>query len=119
VEMQQRIVDFGLGELNHTFRMRLANLAPVMDFDFINPLTSDISNFTDAYHFNYMAAKQIIGEVSLHISNDDEVLKRALKRRQQIICPLSSEEAETTISDSNIEVLEGTACRIWRKHHAK
>lgn len=119
VEMQQRIVDFGFGELNHNFRMRLANLAPVMDFDFINPITRDINNFTDAYHFNYVAAKQIIGEVSLRITKDNEVLKRAIKRRKQIICPLSAEEAQTTISGNNIEVLEGRACRIWRKRHDK
>jgi len=119
VEMQQRIVDFGFGELNHNFRIRLANLAPVMDFDFINPITRDINNFTDAYHFNYVAAKQIIGEVSLRITKDNEVLKRAIKRRKQIICPLSAEEAQTTISDNNIEVLEGRACRIWRKRHDK
>ncbi|MBL4667515.1 MAG: hypothetical protein JKY04_09065 [Sneathiella sp.] len=119
VEMQQRIVDFGLGELNHKFRIRLANLAPVMDFDFINPITRDINNFTDAYHFNYVAAKQIIGEVSLRITKDNEVLKRAFKRRKQITCPLSIDEAQTTIRDNNIEVLEGRACRIWRKRHDK
>ncbi|MBL4906398.1 MAG: hypothetical protein JKX94_03025 [Sneathiella sp.] len=119
VEMQQRIVDFGFGELNHNFRMRLANLAPVLDFDFSSPMTRNVDNFTDAYHFNYMAAKQIIGEVTLHISNDKRVLKRALKRQQQIICPLSSDVTETTITDKNIEVLVGKACRIWRKRHGE
>ena len=119
VEMQQRIVDFGFGELNHNFRMRLANLAPVLDFDFSSPMTSNVNNFTDAYHFNYLAAKQIIGEISLHVATNEVVRKKALKRRQQIICPLSSGETTTKINDENIEVLEGRSCRIWRKKHAK
>jgi len=117
VEMQQRIVDFGFGELNHNFRIRLANLAPVLDFDFNSPMTRNVDNFTDAYHFNYLAAKQIIGEISMHITSNEEILKRAIKRRKQIVCPLSSEVTETTITDRNIEVLEGKACRIWRIRH--
>jgi len=110
-------VDFGFGELNHNFRIRLANLAPVLDFDFNSPMTRNVDNFTDAYHFNYLAAKQIIGEISMHITSNEEILKRAIKRRKQIVCPLSSEVTETTITDRNIEVLEGKACRIWRIRH--
>lgn len=119
VEMQQRIVDFGFGELNHDFRLRLASLATVFDFDFDNPLTRDIENFTDAYHFDYRSAKQIIGEVAQHVSDDEEVTRLAKKRRKQIICPLSDEETIQRTTDKSVEVLHGQSCRIWRLSHAK
>ena len=41
-EMQRRIADFGHARLNHAFRVRLAQLAPVIDLDFDSPLTRDI-----------------------------------------------------------------------------
>ncbi len=104
VEMQQTIVDYGFGELNHNFRMRLANLAPVFDFDFMNPVTQSTDNFTDAYHFNYIAAKQIIGEIVLHLSYDAEVLRKAHKRRKLIICPLTDAETLKKTTDRDIEV---------------
>ncbi len=116
-EMQQRIVDFGFGELNHEFRLRLARLAPVFDFDFYNPTTSNLKNFSDAYHFNYLTAKQMIGEISLYLSKHGKVRNTALKRRDQIICPLSEQETRSKITDQTVEVLDGQSCRIWRTRH--
>jgi len=116
-EMQQKIVDFGFGELNHKFRLRLAALAPVFDFDFYNSTTSNLKNFSDAYHFNHVTAKQIIGEVSLYLSTQEKVRNKALKRRDQIICPLSEQETRAKTADQTVEVLEGQSCRIWRTHH--
>jgi len=115
--MQQKIVDFGFGELNHKFRLRLAALAPVFDFDFYNSTTSNLKNFSDAYHFNHVTAKQIIGEVSLYLSTQEKVRNKALKRRDQIICPLSEQETRAKTADQTVEVLEGQSCRIWRTHH--
>ena len=77
VEMQQRIVDFGFGELNHDFREKLAQLAPVIDLDYPNIITANLESFTDAYHFNARISKQIVGEIVQVIHNDDKDLSKA------------------------------------------
>lgn len=113
-EMQERIFEFGFGELNHEFRKRLASLGTVLDFDFDNALTRDLERFTDAYHFDYKVAKMIIGEIAQIILNDEETKELARKRRQHIICPLSNNDPKTEVSDQSLNVVEGKACRIWR-----
>jgi hypothetical protein len=115
LEMQKTITDYGFGPLNHQLRMRLANLAPVLDFDFNSPLTRNVSLFTDAYHFDYRAAKGIIGEMAQFVSDDQKVIAKAIKRRGDITCPQSYAETKRVVTDQHIEVLEGISCRIWRK----
>ena len=114
IEMQNRIGEFGFGELNHNFRLRLAKLGTVVDFDFDNRLTRNLNLFTDAYHSNYKAAKQIVGEIVQLASYDEKVVSKALKRRGKIICPINASDVTKRTSDKKLEVLEGQSCRIWR-----
>lgn len=114
IEMQNRIVEFGFGELNHNFRLRLAKLGPVVDFDFDNSLTRNLKLFTDAYHSNYKAAKLIVGEIVQLASYDRRVIAKARKRRGMIICPLNDSDVTNRTSDKKLEVIEGQSCRIWR-----
>ncbi len=116
-EMQQQITNYGYSEANHKLRVDLAQIAPVIDFDFNNHVTQNLDNFNDAYHFNYKLAKSIIGELIQVLDSDQTASKQAHKRREDIACPIS--EAETTLQTSvhNTTVLEGDACRIWRKNH--
>jgi len=114
VEMQQRIAEFGHGAKRHNMRQRLVSLGTVVDFDYDNDLTRNLANFTDAYHFNYKAAKQITGELAQLVSSENAILKTALKRRKDIICPIQPEDVLRRLSDEFMEVLEGKSCRIWR-----
>ncbi|MFK5980025.1 MAG: hypothetical protein QM488_14185 [Rhizobiaceae bacterium] len=113
-EMQNRVVEFGYGELNHDFRKRLSGLGDVVDFDFDSPFTRDLTRFTDAYHFNYKASRLIVGEILQLVSNDKKAVAKARKRRKDIICPISSKDISDKIADDFMEVIEGQSCRIWR-----
>jgi len=113
-EMHNSISNYGYGELNHQFRMRLAELGLVVDFDFDRPLTRDLTRFTDAYHANYKAAKLIVGEILPMISDQKQAIAKAQKRRKDIICPVDEKDVSNHISDEFVEVLEGQSCRIWR-----
>ncbi len=117
VEMQQRMRGYGFADLNHRFRMRLAELAPVFDFDFDSPLTKDLARFTDAYHFRSKSAHSIVGEIILYTSSQKKVRRKVLKKRKAIICPVRPEDVQHTMSDGIITVDEGTSCRIWRWNH--
>ena len=90
VEMQQRITDFGYGDLNHEFRINLASLAPVIDFDFNNKVTRDIGRFTDAYHFNYKLSKLMVGEISQYLAMTSSSVKLSRKRRKDCCVSYSS-----------------------------
>ncbi len=115
LEMQYRIAEFGHGAERHAFRKRLVSLGTVMDFDFDNSLTRNLVNFTDAYHFNYKAAKQIVGELAQLVSHDEPIVNLALKRRKNIICPAQPADVSRRVADEFMEVLEGKSCRIWRE----
>lgn len=116
-EMQQQITNYGYAEANHKLRVDLSQIAPVVDFDFNNSVTQDLKNFNDAYHFNYKLAKLIIGELIQVLDSDKTASKQALKRRGDIACPISKEEINQQTFDHKTTVLEGEACRIWRKNH--
>ncbi|WP_120495624.1 hypothetical protein [Kiloniella sp. EL199] len=113
VEMQQRIVDFGYGDLNHEFRKNLSRLGAVIDFDFVNEVTLDLTRFTDAYHFDYKLSKLMVGEITRFIKADTPSTKFALKRRKDVICPIRSEDISNKMEDETFLVKEGQACRIW------
>lgn len=117
VEMQGRISEFGFGDLNHQFLADLARLGTVVDFDFNTPLTRDIDRFTDAYHFNSKAARLIVGEIAQLVSPDQQTRAKALKRRKDVVCPISSTEIITRTQDKALQVLEGRSCRIWRRNY--
>ncbi|MEH6633060.1 MAG: hypothetical protein V7776_19760 [Halopseudomonas aestusnigri] len=114
VEMQQRIIDFGYGDLNHEFRINLASLAPVIDFDFNNKVTRDTGRFTDAYHFNYKLSKLIVGEISQYLAMTSSSVKLSKKRRKDVVCPILPGDEKKVIEDTIYKVSEGKSCRIWR-----
>lgn len=113
-EMQQRITEYGYGDLNHRFRTRLAELAPVVDFDFDNPLTRDLTRFSDAYHFNAKAARNIVGELVQLTAGETEAVRKARKRRADLTCPVTSADTKTELSDGIVAMTQGEGCRIWR-----
>ncbi len=117
VEMQQQITNYGYAEDNQALRMDLARLAPVVDFDFDSPLTRSIDNFNDAYHFNYKVAKMVIGELIQFIDTTPEAKALALKRREQITCPITQSELVKELTNDNVNMREGNSCRIWRGRH--
>jgi hypothetical protein len=112
-EMQARMFEFGHAELNHRLRMRLAELAPVVDFDFDNAFTRDLSRFSDAYHFNAKAARNIVGEIAQLIPSHDETRATARKRRGDISCPANFKDTRKTFTDGVVEMSEGNGCRVW------
>lgn len=116
-EMQNRVVEFGYGELNHDFRKRLSGLGDVVDFDFDSSFTRDLTRFTDAYHFNYKASRLIVGEILQLVSNDEKAVAKARKRRKDIICPVLPKDITNKVSNDFMEVTEGQSCRIWRARH--
>ena len=114
VEMQHRMNGFGYADLNHRFRLRLAELAPVFDFDFDSPFTRDLGRFTDAYHFKSKSAHAMVGEIVQVMSDHKKVRARGKKRRKHIICPVRAEDIAHSSTDGIVTVAEGKSCRIWR-----
>jgi len=112
-EMQQTITNYGYAKANQELRQNLARLGPVIDFDYDSPLTRDLTNFNDAYHFNYKVAKQIIGELIQTLDVNDDAKKLALKRRSKIACPFIDSEVVSRVADGNISMRQGISCRIW------
>ncbi|KAG1700370.1 hypothetical protein GQR58_005066 [Nymphon striatum] len=76
--LQNTIQKNGLGKLNHQLRVKLAELGTVVDLDFPNKLTEDVSRFNDAYHFNSKVARQIVGQVIPLISKNKDALKKVI-----------------------------------------
>jgi hypothetical protein len=112
-EMQARLAEFGHAAENHQLRVRLAELAPVVDLDFENPLTRDIANFSDAYHFSAPVARGIVGEVAQLISSEPETVALARKRRGDLICPVRPDDTTHVFNDGIVEMKEGAGCRVW------
>jgi len=113
-EMQATIDTYGLSELNNEFSLRLADLAPVLDFDFPNPLTADLANFSDAYHFNARVARSIVGQVAMTLPGSSDAVKAmVVKRRSDLECP-----GETALSHNNSpatdHLVASSMCRIWK-----
>ncbi len=115
VEMQARLAEFGRADLDRGLRLRLADLAPVVDLDFDNPFTRDLANFKDAYHFTAPAARNIVGEVSQLLTSSEDVRKAALKARSGIACPTNVQAVSRELNDGIIKMTEGSNCRIWRR----
>jgi len=118
VEMQHRITEFGLADVNHELRARLARLAPVVDFDFDNALTRDLSNFNDAYHFKSKVAKAIVAEFSQLIVAPGNAAKLSKRRQELIRCPIGPKSEEGKQSHAGLTLQEGLNCRIWSKSDA-
>ncbi|MEM7424573.1 MAG: hypothetical protein AAF441_00650 [Pseudomonadota bacterium] len=114
-EMQARIAEFGRSDLDRRLRLRLAALAPVVDLDFDNPFTRNLGNFTDAYHFNARAARNIVGEVGQLLTNAVSVENAAARSRAGIACPVHGKAVSDTVTDGIVTMTEGSNCRIWRR----
>lgn len=115
VEMQHRVTDFGLADVNHAYRARLTQYAPVIDFDFDNSLTRDLAHFNDAYHFNSGVARAIVAELSRLITSPDPS-KKLLKRKSDLIrCPIGEKDPQFEQTHGELTLGVGVNCRIWRK----
>lgn len=113
--MQRTISAYGHDQINHQFRTELAKLAIVIDLDFSSELTRDHNNFSDAYHFNSHAAKQIVGQIVVQISPQTPAEKLALKRQTSIQCPISNSTEKTQNIGKSITLKMGQNCRIWQE----
>lgn len=113
-EMQATIDQYGLTKINQEMRYRLAALAPVLDFDFPNPVTEDLANFSDAYHFNATIARALVGEISIALSDElTDVASKAIKRRSKLTCP-TLRTRQRPENHNQFEANESEACRIWK-----
>lgn len=111
VEMQNTISVYGLASLDLSLRRKLADLAPVIDFDFPNAKTSNVNNFSDAYHFNSKLARQIVAEVLMVQGAKEGQAKTIAKRRSGVECPTRLQlQAVPSTSEGFVE---GDACRVW------
>jgi len=113
-QMQQTIQNNKLGRLNHQFRVELAKLGTVIDLDFDNPLTRNISNFSDAYHFNSKIARMIVGEIAAHLTDDLKTQKLVAKRRKLITCSAQEKGATRREITRSVVLFEKRNCRNWR-----
>lgn len=116
-EMQRRIADFGFTAANQRFRERLSGLAPVIDLDFDNSFTRNLKLFTDAYHFNAAAARQIVGEIVQLIAAGSSPAATARDKRRTIVCPTGAADTTKVLAHEGVEMNEGTNCRIWRRNN--
>lgn len=113
-EMQRRIADFGLTAANHKFRERLSQMAPVIDFDFESAFTRDLDNFTDAYHFGSTSARRIVAELALMLDGDVDHTAITQLRTADLSCPVSANEQVRSHRQGQLELIEGSSCRLWR-----
>jgi len=63
VELQRRILDFHLEEVNARFRQDLASMATTYDYDYVNEITLPKKNFRDPYHFTDEVRTIVIREI--------------------------------------------------------
>lgn len=113
--MQRTISTYGHQRLNHQLRTELAKLATVIDFDFSNELTRDHTNFSDAYHFNSEAAKQIVGQIVAKIAPQTPAEALALKRQTTIQCPQITALSKSPVIKTSTSLETGQSCRIWQE----
>jgi len=113
LEMQQTIEAYGLSSLNIELRKRLVKQGVVIDFDYPNPLSKKVTNFTDAYHFNSKIARQIVGEIAGELSAKRSVLELVKKRRKSINCTQSASDSKLLELGEGASLSLGKNCRTW------
>ncbi|MBV6633043.1 MAG: hypothetical protein KI792_08435 [Alphaproteobacteria bacterium] len=113
-EMQQRLNDFGMARANNDFRLRLAELAPVVDFDFDSAFTRDLDRFTDAYHFDANAAREIVAQLARMTVEAPHVQRATRNFSDTVECPLDPASTTNTIQQDGISLSTGKGCRIWK-----
>lgn len=114
-DMQRTISIHGLEVLNHRLRVELARLGTVIDFDYSNDITKNITNFSDAYHSNSKISRGIVGEVAAMISGDEELGKRDAIDPDILSCQADKGKAEAIDILNQTHLYEGNSCRVWRK----
>lgn len=72
VELQAKIAEFGLTEINDAFLRDLRTLGPVIDMDFPNWFTSDRANFKDPFHTGH----SLVLQEALFGANPDPAVRR-------------------------------------------
>ncbi len=78
VDFQKRVREFGLNDAYLRFKRDLSKLdARVVDFDYLNDVTTNRDNFTDPLHYNVALAKVIISEVFRGPLNKGKLLDAA------------------------------------------
>jgi hypothetical protein len=115
LEMQHRIADFGLADVNHAYRARLTQYAPVIDFDFDNALTRELSHFNDAYHFDSGVAREIAAEFSRLIMSTHQRKKTKGRKGDLIRCPIEKEDSKLDRTHDQLSLRVGVNCRIWSR----
>ena len=116
--MQYRITDFGLSDINHTYRALLAQFAPVIDLNFDNLLTRDLENFNDAYHFDSGVARAIVYEFARLMSSPKQRQELSPPRNDLVRCPVDSDDKSSVTTHGRLTLREGVNCRIWRASDA-
>ncbi|MEP0945126.1 MAG: hypothetical protein ABJH63_20830 [Rhizobiaceae bacterium] len=115
VEMQNTISVYGLASLDLSLRTKLAQMAAVIDFDFPNAKTTDLNNFSDAYHFNSKMARQIVAEILMVQGTEPQQAKTIAKRRSGVECPAEPlvQASMAAATATTHDYLQGNACRVW------
>ncbi len=70
MDLQDKIVQYGLTEANKTFRKDLARFGLVYDFAWENEVTRNRELFKDPYHFDHQIEESIIRTVWNHESHN-------------------------------------------------
>ena len=110
--LQNTIQKNGLGKTNHQLRIKLAELGTVVDLDFPNNLTQDVSRFNDAYHFDSKVARQIVGQVIPLITKNTDAIKKVIKRQHDVKCSVENKKKSIQVTQS-IRLSKGENCRVW------
>jgi hypothetical protein len=101
--------------VNHAYRARLTQYAPVIDFDFDNALTRELSHFNDAYHFDSGVAREIAAEFSRLIMSTHQRKKTKGRKGDLIRCPIEKEDSKLDRTHDQLSLRVGVNCRIWSR----
>lgn len=115
-DMQQRLIDFDMTAMNMAHRHRMAELAPVFDFDLPTVVNGDQSKFTDGYHFRASIANGISFELMRYFGAEEDTLKLIQKRRKKIgegiNCPIFRSDNGTMLPGTPTARM-GNGCIVW------
>lgn len=84
----------------------------MVDLDFPNNLTQDVSRFNDAYHFDSKVARQIVGQVIPLITKNTDAIKKVIKRQHDVKCSVENKKKSIQVTQS-IRLSKGENCRVW------
>lgn len=114
VKLQATIKAGGLEQLNHQLRVELSKLGTVFDFDFPNAMTRQTANFSDAYHFNSKIARQLTGEMAVHLVPSVASHKRYRQHQAEFGCRNGANRVHASAaSETTINMTAGKNCRVW------